>query len=93
VRIVEALLLGGCEYLRLGSGALGMAYAAAGRFYGYWERHINAWDVAAGIALVREADGWTNDFFSGSGLTAGAEILAATPALVEPLKKLTAFSG
>ena len=79
MRAVESLLSGGCEYLRLGSGALGLAYTAAGRFDGYWERHINAWDVAAGLALVREAGGWTNDFLAGDGFAHGNEILAAAP--------------
>jgi myo-inositol-1(or 4)-monophosphatase len=92
IRVVEALLSEGCEYLRLGSGALGLAYAAAGRFDGYWERHINSWDVAAGLVLVREAGGWTNDFLAGDGFLRGNEILAATPALVEPLKRLTGLS-
>jgi myo-inositol-1(or 4)-monophosphatase len=91
LRAVEALLAAGCEYLRLGSGALGMAYAAAGRFDGYWERHINSWDVAAGLALVREAGGWTNDFLAGDGLMKGSEVLAATPALVDRFKELTGF--
>ncbi|HUG62681.1 MAG TPA: inositol monophosphatase family protein, partial [Methylomirabilota bacterium] len=93
VRGVEGLLSAGCEYLRLGSGALGLAYAAAGRFDGYWERHINAWDVAAGLALVGEAGGWTNDFFASGGMAAGNEILAATPALAEPLKPLVGFGA
>ena len=91
VRAVEALLSAGCEYLRLGSGALGLAYTAAGRFDGYWERHINSWDAAAGLVLVREAGGRTNDFLANEGLTQGSEILAATPALFEPLKPLTGF--
>ncbi len=93
VRALEALLSAGCEYLRLGSGALGLAYTAAGRFDGYWERHINSWDVAAGLALVREAGGWANDFFAGNGLVKGNEMLAATPALVEPLTRLTRFGA
>jgi myo-inositol-1(or 4)-monophosphatase len=91
VRAVEALLSAGCEYLRLGSGALGLAYTAAGRFDAYWERHINSWDAAAGLVLVREAQGSTNDFLANDGLTRGGEVLAATPALYEPLKPLTAF--
>ena len=91
-RAVEALLSGGCEYLRLGSGALGLAYTAAGRFDGYWERHINSWDAAAGLVLVREAGGWTNDFLAGDGLTEGSEILAATPRLVARLSELTRFA-
>lgn len=89
VRTIEALLSGGCEYLRLGSGALGLAYTAAGRFDGYWEHHTNSWDAAAGLVLVTEAGGWTSDFLAGSGLTEGNEILAATPALVGALSELT----
>jgi myo-inositol-1(or 4)-monophosphatase len=76
---IARLLAAGCEYSRLGSGALGMAYVADGRFEGYFEPHINAWDVAAGIAIVRAAGGWTSDFFAGDGLNRGNAILAATP--------------
>lgn len=84
---ISNLLNAGVEYSRLASGALGMAYVADGRFEGYWEKHINSWDVLAGMVLVREAGGWTNDFLSNDGLTKGNEILAATPALVEFLQK------
>ena len=42
---------------RLGSAALDLAYVAAGRYTGYWERKLNAWDIAAGLILVREAGG------------------------------------
>ncbi len=42
---------------RDGSAALNMAYVAAGRLDGYWERPINAWDIAAGAVLVEEAGG------------------------------------
>ena len=42
---------------RWGAAALDMAYVAAGRLDGYWERRLNAWDVAAGIVIVREAGG------------------------------------
>ena len=90
-RAVEALLAAGCEYCRLGSGALGLAYTAAGRFDGYWEHHLNSWDAAAGIALVNEAGGSVNDFFAGDGLRSGCEILAITPALAENVGKLVGF--
>jgi myo-inositol-1(or 4)-monophosphatase len=92
-RAVEGLLVAGCEYLRLGSGALGLAYTAAGRFDGYWERHINSWDAAAGLVLVEEAGGWTNDFMAEPGLMHGREVLATTPALMEPLRRATGFVG
>ncbi len=78
---IARLLAAGCEYSRLGSGALGMAYVADGRFEGYFEPHINAWDVAAGIAIVRAAGGWTSDFFADDGLDRGNAILAAAPGM------------
>ncbi len=43
---------------RWGAAALELAYVAAGRYEGYWERGINSWDVAAGILLVKEAGGF-----------------------------------
>ena len=92
VRTVGALLDAGCEYLRLGSGALGLAYTAAGRFDGYWELHTNSWDAAAGLCLVREAGGWTNDFLAGDGLRKGNVVLAATPGLVADFVRLTGAS-
>jgi myo-inositol-1(or 4)-monophosphatase len=42
---------------RTGSTALNLAYVAAGRFDGYWGFSNNAWDVAGGVVLIREAGG------------------------------------
>ena len=47
---------------KLGSGALDMAYVAAGRCDGFWSRDLNYWDIAAGIILVKEAGGFVTDF-------------------------------
>lgn len=89
VTAVDACLNAGCEYARFGSGALGMAYAADGRFDGYYEAHINAWDVAAGLVLVKEAGGWHNDFFGGpDAMAKGNKILAAAPGLAPALREL-----
>ena len=44
---------------RFGAAALDLAYVAAGRYDGYWERGLNAWDIAAGLLIVREAGGFT----------------------------------
>src|SRR5215469_11919065 len=44
-------------FRRFGAAALDMAYVAAGRLDGYWERNLQAWDIAAGQILVREAGG------------------------------------
>ncbi len=46
---------------RDGSAALNLAYVAAGRLDGFWERGIQAWDMAAGVLLVREAGGKVTD--------------------------------
>lgn len=91
IRAVQACLDASCEYARFGSGALGMAFAADGRMDGYYEAHINPWDIAAGLVLVTEAGGWCSDFFgSPDAFGKGNVILATTPALVEPLRKLLA---
>jgi myo-inositol-1(or 4)-monophosphatase len=46
---------------RSGAAALDLAWVAAGRFDAYWERGLSPWDMAAGIALVREAGGFVTD--------------------------------
>lgn len=46
---------------RFGAAALDLAYVAAGRFEGFWERDLKAWDIAAGILIVKEAGGFISD--------------------------------
>ena len=79
--LLDALNRAECEFRRHGSGALGMVDVARGATDAYLELHINAWDVLAGLVLVREAGGWTNDFLAGDGLTNGNPIMACTPEL------------
>ena len=83
--LVGRVLHAGCAFRRAGSGALGLADVAAGVSEGYCELHINAWDCAAGIVLVREAGGATNDFFAGDGLTKGNALIATNAALCAKL--------
>tara|TARA_B100001996_G_C18557771_1_gene553420 strand:+ start:151 stop:873 length:723 start_codon:yes stop_codon:yes gene_type:complete len=45
---------------RTGSAALDMAYVAAGRFDGYFQKDLNIWDIAAGIIILKEAGGIIN---------------------------------
>ena len=47
---------------KMGSASLDMAYVAAGRFDGMWQRNLNYWDIAAGIILIKEAGGFVTDF-------------------------------
>lgn len=88
---IGSLLGAGVEYRRLGTAAVSMALVADGRFQGYVEGHINSWDVLAGLVLVREAGGQTNDFLARDGLRLGNPILAAPPALYRSLAEVTAF--
>ncbi len=53
-----ARLLPACAGVRRwGAAALDLAYVAAGRYDGFWERRLNPWDLAAGLLIVREAGG------------------------------------
>ena len=85
IDLVARVMQAGCAIRRAGSGALGLADVAAGRVEAYCELHINSWDCAAGILLVHEAGGLTNDFFAGDGIAAGNPLLACNPALCDTL--------
>ena len=61
---------------RLGSAALDLAYVAAGRFDGFWERDLSAWDIAAGLLLVREAGGFVSDIDGGNAILDKGSIVA-----------------
>ena len=78
---IEALLARGGEYRRSGSTALSLAQVADGRLDGFVELHVYAWDVVAGIVLVREAGGWTSDFLARDGLRCGNPLVAAAPGI------------
>ncbi len=62
---------------RWGAASLDLAYVAAGRFDGYWERGLNAWDIAAGVLLVREAGGLVEPIRDGQDLLEGGQLVAA----------------
>ncbi len=66
---------------RLGAAALDLACVAAGRFDAYWERDLQAWDVAAGIVLVREAGGFVSDLDDGDQMLAKGEICAGNDSM------------
>ena len=89
ITVLRRLLEAHCEYRRMGSAAIGLAYVADGRFDGYWEAHCNSWDVLAGLLLVREAGGWVNNFLAGDGLARGNVVQACTPELLDAFSPLT----
>ncbi len=61
---------------RLGSAAADMAYVAAGRFEAFYEHALHAWDVAAGIIIVKQAGGKVCDFNGGENYLFGGEMIA-----------------
>jgi myo-inositol-1(or 4)-monophosphatase len=83
----------GAGAVRAGSGALGLAYVAAGRRDGYVENHINAWDCLAGNLLVAEAGGYVSDFLAGEGLRKGNPLIACAPGVKAALVEAAAIPG
>ena len=76
---------------RLGSAALDLAYVAAGRMDGFWERSLSAWDLAAGILMVREAGGFCTAIDGGDSMLDDGTIVAGNEdvhkALLATLKR------
>ncbi|MCP1334874.1 inositol monophosphatase family protein [Futiania mangrovi] len=73
---------------RFGSAALDLAYVAAGRYDGFWERGLSPWDMAAGILMVREAGGTVTDVLGGPDILETGSVLAANADLHDPVRKL-----
>ena len=78
---------------RFGAAALDLAYVAAGRYDGYWERGLSPWDAAAGVLLVTEAGGFVGEIGGGRNPVFGNSILAANTHLHLPLAKLLRAAG
>ena len=73
---------------RFGSAALDLAYVAAGRYDGFWERRLNAWDIAAGLLIVREAGGFAEPLTKGGDILADGEIICANEPMFPQLAKI-----
>jgi myo-inositol-1(or 4)-monophosphatase len=77
----RAVMLNCSGVRRMGAASLDLAYVAAGRYDGFWERALAPWDMAAGIVLVREAGGTVSnaeggdDIFGQSSIMAGNEMI------------------
>jgi len=66
---------------RFGAAALDLAWVAAGRFDGFWERDLHAWDMAAGMLMVTEAGGQVTDADGSEDPLASGSICASNSAL------------
>ena len=91
--VMRRIIATGAGVVRAGSGALGLAYVAAGRRDGYVENHIRSWDCLAGILLVREAGGYASDFLAGEGLSKGNPLIASAPGVKNALIEAAAIEG
>ena len=70
---------------RLGSAAADLAYVACGRFEAFYEYGLNAWDVAAGALIVKEAGGIVTDFSGGKDFVFGKELIASNSLVNEEM--------
>jgi myo-inositol-1(or 4)-monophosphatase len=73
---------------RFGSAALDLAWVAAGRMDGFWERDLQAWDMAAGILLIREAGGFVTDINGGERPLVAGSIVAGGETIHRQLVEL-----
>ena len=73
---------------RMGAASLDLAYVAAGRFDGFWEHGLQAWDMAAGIVLLREAGGVVTDMAGSDRMLANGQVVCANEHLHPQLLKL-----
>lgn len=71
---------------RWGTASLDLAYVAAGRYEGFWERRLNAWDMAAGLVILREAGGLAEAIGDPKGrILDDGEVVAANGAIFDQL--------
>lgn len=97
---VRQLLVSAEDIRRTGSAALDLAWVAAGRVDAYFEAGVQAWDVAAGALMVREAGGRVCDFrgapmgpLNVAGTAQGRQLVAGNVRIVDPLLRTIAGSG
>ncbi|MFY2823235.1 inositol monophosphatase family protein [Ruegeria sp. MALMAid1280] len=88
IPIISGIIERGAMYHRNASGALSLAYVAAGRLLGYVEEHMNAWDCLAGQLLIAEAGGVVEDQDANEMIRDGGRVIAGTPKIFDDLKAI-----
>jgi myo-inositol-1(or 4)-monophosphatase len=84
-----ARLLPACAGVRRwGAAALDLAYVAAGRYDGFWERRLNPWDMAAGILIVKEAGGFVQPLNPDGNILEDGEIICANEPIFDQFAKV-----
>lgn len=83
----------GVEYRRIGSAAIGLARVADGIADLYYERHLNSWDMLAGVLIAREAGAIVAIPPIDELLARGGAVMACAPGLKEQLAFLRRYAG
>ena len=73
---------------RFGSAALDMAYVAAGRYEGFWERNLKSWDMAAGMIIVQESGGLIEPLEPAGNVLEDGEVICANEAIFDKFSKV-----
>ena len=73
---------------RFGAASLDMAFVAAGRLDGYWERNLQPWDIAAGMIIIREAGGVVGDLHGGEDLLKTGNVVCGNEFVHDQLVKI-----
>lgn len=85
VPVIADIVSRGALYHRNASGALSLAYVAAGRMLGYLEEHMNAWDCLAGQLMIEEAGGKVENQNAGDMIREGGRVVASAPDIFDDL--------
>ena len=92
MRLMQAVFDEGGIFLRNASGALSIAYVAAGRLLGYAEEHMNAWDCLAAQLIVAEAGGGVEDQDADQMIADGGRVVVGVPGVFDDLVRLADMS-
>jgi myo-inositol-1(or 4)-monophosphatase len=85
---MQAVMASSAGIRRTGAAALDLAWVAAGRFDGFWERNLRPWDLAAGIVILREAGGFVSDADGKDKMLATGSVVAGNETIQRTLLKL-----
>ena len=85
---LRAVMASSAGVRRLGAAALDLAWTAAGRLDGFWERNLHAWDLTAGIVVLREAGAFVSDAEGNDDMLDKGSIVAGNEAIQRKLLKL-----
>ncbi|HAN64730.1 MAG TPA: hypothetical protein DCQ79_12920, partial [Rhizobiales bacterium] len=90
---LRAVMAASAGVRRMGAAALDLAWTAAGRLDGFWERGLHPWDLAAGMIILREAGGYVTDADGRDGILTKGSVVAGNEAIHRGLLKLLKTAG